>query len=1274
MQIHRRFALISALVAIVLGASTAQAGKLSLRYNLDRRVIRACNLLVPGGYTNRNPFLFIALQHSPLKPAGWEFDNPLGSPYVTQRIYNYWRTAGHAPDAGSGNNYWTNVGMGVGSPLNKSWPQYWEVYFNGYTAQRLRDFDLIYIAADTINLASASLRRALIEAVEEGATLWIDSGGGYLTTVTNLEPPRVSGGPPFVPFTFADPGAGTYQRVRIDPNSDLFRTPFALTPGEWYVIGDRPEPGAACDGQYIDLSAASGPLDQQLVPVLGTYDVGSGTTTVSMAVCTYGAGRIVVTANGIGDDIEEALRSGRGSPDAYQAADVKLAYNIIAWGTSWESARQASNNIGYTSASVLPPLDIVWQYPAPDDDPATSTIGPVVAAPVVSHGRVYVVSLTGQNGEPARLMCFDAEPSRDLDGDGVADDGVADYSTGLPYDLVWSVPLSSLTGIPDATPRWAGPTAANMPDGRFVVLCAAVSQGGNSRNGCVVAVDGITGAPVWAFQVTPFDVLDNNNAEVRDISTPVVHRGWVFFVCSEFDTDLDGVPAPSADDTYGRAWCIDLATGGNLGAGGAVWCFPDPDLDDNGTVDPTDTERAGLLPPFAEPLWVAGIDPAVGGRPRELPPDPGMIPLVTTHTRNAEDSYVEAVMTVGAPVSMRYDSATGRIKIGRASLGSPFDASGATNRRWGGRDIALVPTPGRNVGGTMQYFLNEKYYRIWVRNAVTSIEEISRRDDPNISITGGYYVDPNNSNIIVVEPHAARYLMSAVSSAPGGVSDPLRPPLGLSVLVDYNNGTITDELRWLRGPIPWTARYSSQERRVTPPAVRRRILYASTTLPDQPGGPAWATGRIVSQDLRINARQWQLDPRREIPANLGVPNPQGRSEAAVAVGHDTVIAAVGITPATQGASPPSAAVIGTRTQPLLSISLNSLPGIPNDHGVTTSVPNPQDANPLHRQPVTIQLLRDSDIVIDPWQYEVDHEEATITFHWETAWNLKGTRLSSGSTLSIGHIYGEPLLITWLDNSGTPSDPTDDVWHDQMLYVVPPLVRFIYIPGFLRLKYYPVRFDSIVMTLDDGMPVLGYAPGEPTVTYDLDGDGTDDPVLPRGWVDIRAARIDANLNSAIDPTDPPVPPGAVLRVSYRGFSNEWGVFDVGTPPATLPPIPAPGAAPAIAPEQQQAPIGFGPSASAVALAGSAIHVGTEGYDADGDGNFDVPPGANDASETLLSLLWEPTSNMVRAWLAKPAELGNFRAAPKQIAAATGLPAVSYYGVYDEFGRAVVVHIL
>jgi hypothetical protein len=62
-------------------------------------------------------------------------------------------------------------------------------------------------------------------------------------------------------------------------------------------------------------------------------------------------------------------------------------------------------------------------------------------APVVYGGLVFVVS--GNN-----LICYDAVPSRDLDGDGRADDGIPDYERGESFDKVWEVNLGGQSSPP----------------------------------------------------------------------------------------------------------------------------------------------------------------------------------------------------------------------------------------------------------------------------------------------------------------------------------------------------------------------------------------------------------------------------------------------------------------------------------------------------------------------------------------------------------------------------------------------------------------------------------------------------------------------------------------------------------------------------------------------------------------------------------------------------------------------------------------------------------
>jgi outer membrane protein assembly factor BamB len=68
--------------------------------------------------------------------------------------------------------------------------------------------------------------------------------------------------------------------------------------------------------------------------------------------------------------------------------------------------------------------------------------------PVVYGGLVFLVS-------GSRLLCYDAVPKRDLDGDGRADDGKLDLEQGENFDLVWEVNLGGQASPPVVveTPR-----------------------------------------------------------------------------------------------------------------------------------------------------------------------------------------------------------------------------------------------------------------------------------------------------------------------------------------------------------------------------------------------------------------------------------------------------------------------------------------------------------------------------------------------------------------------------------------------------------------------------------------------------------------------------------------------------------------------------------------------------------------------------------------------------------------------------------------------------
>ena len=159
------------LVMLAIADSAAAAG---LDFTPARKVFRVCNLLVPPGNANHNPYLFIALRRCALKPAGWEFENPLARRFVTGEMMAAWEDPAHAyvaaptdttppppyeaPDLrmSSRAGYWadhTGLAAGdpalLGRPISKEWPQYWEVYLTPETAPRLKEFDLIYVSGRT---------------------------------------------------------------------------------------------------------------------------------------------------------------------------------------------------------------------------------------------------------------------------------------------------------------------------------------------------------------------------------------------------------------------------------------------------------------------------------------------------------------------------------------------------------------------------------------------------------------------------------------------------------------------------------------------------------------------------------------------------------------------------------------------------------------------------------------------------------------------------------------------------------------------------------------------------------------------------------------------------------------------------------------------------------------------------------------------------------------------------------------------------------------------
>lgn len=489
MRVSGRHLPVVAAIIFLHCLSVVQAGQVALQYDATARTFKACALAIHqpsnGTWVNSHPLLFEGLRRCPLKPAGWEFENPLAPPLVV-----------------------------AGQPtITKADPEYWRVELDTETASQLVGMDIIYISAPEISIANANQREALMKAARQGAVIWVDqsrvAAGG--TTVNSF----------IVPFSFATTSQSTSnRRTALDYNNWLLRYPFEITPEDVRYIGRYPTPDAPGAGATCD-SIGGG---FQCQPILRSSDGSNSYRNVTFT--PYGAGAIVITAGELGWDLESWWQTAGfwwsaaqlRRPSRYQAPSFKFAYNIVAAASGWSQSRRSPSADGRSLVEVRPPLQIDWQFPGQFDPLTATKIGPVVSSPVHGGGMVFVTTLgspdiDGEGAVNGKLLCFDANPAQDLTETGIADDWIPDgwiedpdadlfnyyrdYSLGKPYDMVWSADFGSFTPR-DTSPVIASP--ATLPGARAlqVVLVSLVDP---SSGAAQVRCYNATAAPTalaWA--------------------------------------------------------------------------------------------------------------------------------------------------------------------------------------------------------------------------------------------------------------------------------------------------------------------------------------------------------------------------------------------------------------------------------------------------------------------------------------------------------------------------------------------------------------------------------------------------------------------------------------------------------------------------------------------------------------------------------------------------------------------------------------------------------
>lgn len=1252
MRVSRQYLLVIVAIIALASAGAVSAAQVVVDYTDSLHVFKVCALTVSGTGSNQHPLIFEGLRRCPLKPAGWDFENPL---------------AGLDPA--------TNMVWG------KSTADYWVVPFTNANASRLVDMDLIYICQQDIAITTEQQREALADAVRNGAVLWIDQYdvNGTGTTVTTFKQLDVSNGPDVAHFQFTTSGPSGDVRVPVNDAAWILRYPFNISREEARYIGRYPLPGMDPDQASVD-AVENGTVEFDCQPILSVAGNWNATYT------PYGAGALVVTAGEVGWDLESWWRDtgewwtadNLRRPSRYQAPDFKFAYNILASGSRWSGIMRGASATAKSTAEIRPPLTIDWQFPGRFEARGTNKIGPVVSSPVCSDGMVYAISLAspnidGDGAVVAQLLAFDADPAQDLDGDGTADDGISDYSHGTPYDLVWRVPLAGVT------PRYSSPCVADLYDfggvdhQRVVLISVVEPNGGAGRILCYKAEPSATATLIWERDIDGY----RNSSNVVDLSTPVVNEGYVYVLASEYDPSLDG---PTVHSTYGRAHCFALSYDWDADDDGPKWVFPDPTNDPAGDGDVAGPgagndnatpELQNTLPPFHEPQWVAGIDDYDNPSPRpELPPTPGCVPVVASDNRPGEPVH-QAAIYFGTPVSRNHDDVAG-------FSGGAWDVdiagwTGLTDRS-GGCDFAIVPTP---TG------LNDDYYSVEVHDLddwnggmvrIARLDAAGNETDIDVDSWTQGVIAANAIGLQFTSGEARELLL------PADVDDGKHPwtcmSEGVRLRIDYDRTSgvsVPEEDRpvvTLRGPVLFYKPLDEDNaRRVASSTVAgpETVLAATDVAEDADrtlNADVWGGG-IIAYDRTTGKTKWSFQTGTTLPNRTASSynNPDDYAalvKSSPAFDAETNTAVVAVTHAHPDTSAATAregvsSVIGIGTEADIRVKL-----------VVGSV----DAA-IRAGTVEVRTLNagyayiHAEALVDDTAYTVDADSQSIIFDRERAGWIDDT---------VGAIYGKPIWVTYdYVDAANPGNPDDDTHVTDELHVLPDVVRFQYAAGglqepaatsdayqgFVRLGHNMVGVDNLNVYLPNGRQLPGVAAGDQPITHGLPGGWSG--ALPRGIIDVSALQI-PTAQAAAGSEDPMyLQPGSEIVVEYY-------YFDEATRSVKF------------ARETHQIPYQFGESMSSPAVAGHTVHVGTEGFNPTRDNAlYHTEP--NDAGaitgapnpqkpyltgdsigNTLLSLVWNPVTKAVKGYLATPAIPERNSYAGRGFATVTSSPAVGANKLY------------
>jgi hypothetical protein len=555
----------------VQAATTAHADTHS--YASERRQIRAGVLVFAGAHTATNPqtpqntkpnVFYVLDRRTDLKPAGWEFVNPLAPATITGDIYARWLTRSNVevnPDPAFSNTP-AGVDFRVGQPLTKNMGAYWEVNLDNVSTTDLQQFDILLMAYHTLQTQfTTDEREKLRRYVDGGGTIWLEDQGGF-----DLRTPGFGGGYGggefFIDLAFLNsiPAAG-FLPVATTPHHPLLNFPYALAATDLAQLGASGITYGtsllihhAHQGVNAAYTAPSGIANPRvLVPII-TVPTGAGSLPY-LSAGDYGAGHIVVSSGGMasgindwvgGFDVGEGNNSAVLSGEAMLGArpvDLKFAYNLIAWTSSVPTASVNARRTNSSREDIGAQIGPRWAtIPPVLQNPPQPPYPSVGSGAVIHKGVVFYVD--GKNV----LHAYDASPQQDLDNNDNPDDGIPDYIYGAPYDEIWRTDLTTILNITLNT-RVSTPTIASIANPNTGVpediLIVSDSIGDTIAFDAFPTVGGVlaqTSPPIWTISSPDQGDLTVDltaNGATLQVPSPVFSDGVVFTIWEQATPDAN---------------------------------------------------------------------------------------------------------------------------------------------------------------------------------------------------------------------------------------------------------------------------------------------------------------------------------------------------------------------------------------------------------------------------------------------------------------------------------------------------------------------------------------------------------------------------------------------------------------------------------------------------------------------------------------------------------------------------------------------------------------